>query len=137
MDKSSALERLTRFDLIRVSKLLEIAQDGIIIFAIAFYVGSALDRLFNTLKPIDEKSSDMELIGILLLQFTSIIIVAYYIRKISDVIPFFFSLTSSYNSNQKGEADWVSGLSMSIILVSVQHNFAAKLNILKARFALN
>ena len=137
MDKSSALERLTRFDLVRVSKLLEMAQDGIIVFAIAFYVGSALDRLFNTLKPNDEKSSKMELIGILLLQFIANILLAYYLKKFVDIIPFFFSLSSGYNSNQKGESEFGSNFAASIILVSVQHNFAAKLNILKARFALN
>ena len=137
MDKTFAMERLTRFDLIRVSKLLEMAQDGIIVFAIAFYVGSALDRFFNTLKPIDEKSSNMELIGILLLQFIVNIWLAYYLRKFIDIIPFFFSLSSGYNSNQKGESEFGSNFAASIILVGVQRNFISKLSILKARFALN
>ena len=137
MDKTSALERLTRFDLIRVSKLLEMAQDGIIIFAIAFYVGSALDRFFNTLKPINEKSSNMELIGILLAQFIANILLAYYLKKFVDIIPFFFSLSSAYNSNQKGESEFGSNFAASIILVSVQKSFATKLSVLKTRFALN
>lgn len=137
MDKTTALERLTRFDLIRVSKLLEIIQDAIIIFAIAFYVGSALDRFFHKLKPVDDNMSDMELVGILLAQFVSIVIVAYYIRKLVDVIPFFFSLSSQYVSNQKNEAESAAGLAMSIILISVQKNFGSKLNLLKARYTLN
>lgn len=137
MDKTTALERLTRFDLIRVSKLLEMSQDAIIIFAISFYVGSALDRFFHNLKPVDDNMSNMELIGILLAQFVSIVIVAYYIRKIVDVVPFFLSLSSQYVSNQKNEAESAAGLAMSIILVSVQKNFASKLSLLKSRFALN
>lgn len=137
MDKTTALERLTRFDLIRVSKLLEMSQDAIIIFAISFYVGSALDRFFHKLKPVDDNMSNMELIGILLAQFVSIVIVAYYIRKIVDVVPFFLSLSSQYVSNQKNEAESAAGLAMSIILVSVQKNFASKLSLLKSRFALN
>ena len=137
MDKTSALERLTRFDLIRVSKLLELVQDGVIIFALAFYVGSALDRFFNTLKPVNDNMSNMELIGILVAQLACIIIVAYYIRKIVDVIPFFFSLSSQYVSNQKGEADSAAGLAMTIVFVGIQKNFAAKIGLLKSRFALN
>ena len=137
MDKTTALERLTRFDLIRVSKLLEMVQDAIIIFALAFYVGSALDRFFHTLKPVDDNMSNMELIGILLAQFTCIVIVAYYIRKIVDVIPFFFSLSSQYVSNQKNEAESAAGLALSVIFVGVQRHFGSKLSLLKTRFALN
>lgn len=137
MEKSSALERLTRFDLIRASKLLEITQDAIIVFVIAFYLGSLLDRAFNSIKPINANMTNMELIGILLAQFASIVIVAYYIMKFVAVVPFFLSLSSQYVSGMKNEGAVGAGLALAIIFVSVQTHFSAKLSILKSRFALN
>ena len=137
MEKTSPLERLTRFDLVRASKLLEIVQDGIIVFIIAFYVGSALDRFFNSIKPVNAQMSNIELIGIVLAQFACILVLAYYIMKLVAVIPFFFSLSSQYVPGQKGEGAIGAGVAMAVIFVGVQSNFAAKLNILKSRFALN
>lgn len=137
MEKSSAVERLLRFDLVRVSKLLEMVQDGIIVFAIAFFVGSALDRAFNSIKPVNDNMSNMELVGLLLAQFSAIIIVAYYIMKVVAVIPFFFSLSSQYVSGQKNEGLIGAGLAMAVIFVGVQKHFSTKLQILKTRFALN
>lgn len=137
MEKSSALERLTRFDLIRASKLLEITQDAIIVFVIAFYLGSLLDRAFNSIKPVNANMTNMELIGILLAQFASIVIVAYYIMKFVAVVPFFLSLSSQYIPNMKGESATGAALAMAVIFVGVQTHFSAKLSILKSRFALN
>ena len=137
MEKTSPLERLTRFDLIRASKLLEIVQDGIIVFVIAFYVGSLLDRVFNNIKPVNAAMTNIELIGLILAQFACILVVAYYIMKLVAVIPFFFSLSSQYVSGQKGEGAIGAGVAMAVIFVGVQTHFASKVNILKSRFALN
>lgn len=137
MEKNSALERLTRFDLIRASKLLEITQDAIITFVIAFYIGSLLDRVFNNIKPVNENMSNTELVGIILVQFACIVIVAYYIIKIIAVVPFMFSLSSQYIPNMKGESATGAALAMAVIFVGVQTHFSAKLSILKSRFALN
>lgn len=137
MNKTSNLERLTRFDLIRASKLLEITQDAIIVFVIAFYVGSALDRAFNTIKPVNANMTNMELVGLILAQFACIVIVAYYIMKVVAVVPFMFSLSSQYVPNMKGESATGAALAMAVIFVGVQTHFNSKLAILKSRFALN
>jgi hypothetical protein len=137
MEKASALERLTRLDLIRASKLLEITQDAIITFVIAFYIGSLLDRAFNNIKPVNANMSNVELVGIILAQFACIVIVAYYIMKIIAVVPFMFSLSSQYVPNMKGESVTGASLAMAVIFVGVQTHFSAKLSILKSRFALN
>lgn len=137
MDKGKALEKLLRFDLIRASKLLEMIQGGIIIFAIAFYVGSLIDRFFNNLIVVDDNMSNAGLIGVLLGQLAVIIVTAYYIKKVSATIPFFFSLTDDYKSNMKGEANFSGGLATAIIFVSTQSSFLAKISILRKRFALN
>ena len=137
MEKTSALERLTRLDLIRASKLLEITQDAIITFVIAFYIGSLLDRAFNSIKPVNANMTNAELVGIILAQFVCIVILAYYIMKVVAVVPFFFSLSSQYIPNMKNESAVGAGMAMAVIFVGVQTHFAAKLSILKARFALN
>jgi hypothetical protein len=137
MEKNSALERLTRFDLIRASKLLEITQDAIITFVIAFYLGSLIDRAFNNIKPVNANMSNAELVGIILAQFASIVIIAYYIMKVVAVVPFMFSLSSQYVPNMKNEAATGAGMAMAVIFVGVQTHFSAKLAILKSRFALN
>jgi hypothetical protein len=128
------VERLLRFDTIRISKLLEMIQDGIIIFILAFYLGSAIDKLCGV---ANEKMTDTELWGYIILQLVINIIAIYYVRKVAEVIPFMLSLNSNYMSNKKGEVDGASGFVSSIIFVSVQKNFAAKLSLLKSRFALN
>jgi len=128
------VERLLRFDTVRISKLLEMIQDGIIIFILAFYLGSAIDRLCGV---ADEKMSNTELWGYIILQLVINIVAIYYVRKIAEVIPFMLSLTSSYISNKKGEVDAASGFVSSIIFVSIQKNFGAKLGLLKSRYALN
>ena len=128
------VERLFRFDSIRISKLLEMIQDGIIIFILAFYLGSLIDKLCGV---TDEKMSNTKLWGYVILQLVINIVVIYYIRKIAEVIPFMLSLNSGYMSNKKGEVDSASGFVSSIILISVQKNFQSKLGLLKSRYALN
>lgn len=109
-------------------------QDGIIIFILAFYLGSAIDKLCGV---VDEKMSNTELWGYIILQLVINIVAIYYVRKIAEIIPFMLSLTSNYISNKKGEVDAASGFVSSIIFVSIQKNFGAKLGLLKSRYALN
>ena len=134
MSTTDNVERLLRFDSVRISKLLEMIQDGIIIFILAFYAGSGIDKLFGV---ANDKMTDGELVGWVILQLVANIVVIYYIRKVAETIPFMFSLSNSYMSNKKGEVDAASGFVSSIIFISVQKNFQAKLALLKTRFALN
>jgi len=128
------VERLLRFDTIRLSKLLEMIQDGIIIFILAFFLGSGIDKLCGV---ANEKMSDTELWGWVILQLVINIVAIYYVRKIAEVIPFMLSLNSNYISNKKGEVDAASGFVSSIIYIGVQRNFQAKIGLLKSRYALN
>jgi hypothetical protein len=127
-------QRLIRFDRIRISKLLEIIQDGIIVFVLSFYIGSAIDRFFQK---ADDSWSNQDLILSLLAQFTLLMVAIYYIRKVAEVIPFFFSLTKEYVSNKKGEVLTGYAVATAIIFVGVQKNFLSKIELLKQRFALN
>jgi hypothetical protein len=131
--RASDVERLLRFDTIRVSKLLEEVQSAIIVFVIAFFIGSMTDRLFPIPQNV-EKISNLDLFRDLLLQLALIVVSAYYINKIAKVIPFFFSLNEKYVPSLHGESLAGAGLAMAIIFVGVQKNFQTRIGILKNRF---
>jgi hypothetical protein len=136
LEKQDSFKSLIRFDKIRASKLLELIQDGLIIFTLAFIIGSFLDKFFKINKP-DDEISNTRLVLEVVLQFSIIIVLAYYIGKIAQTIPFMLSLTSDYESNLKGEASSSAGLAMAIIFVGIQKNFLYKIGLLRKRFAFN
>lgn len=131
--RPSDVERLLRVDTVRASKLLEQIQFAVIVFIIAFIVGSMTDKLF----PIPEDPStitDFDLYKDLFLQLCLIVISAYYITKIAKVIPFFFSLSAKYVPSSHGENMAGAGLAMAIIFVGVQKNFQTRIALLKKKF---
>jgi hypothetical protein len=130
---ASDLERLLRIDTVRASKLLEQIQYAVIVFIIAFFVGSITDKLFPIRKEAG-KITDFELYRDLFLQLCLITISAYYITKIAKVIPFFFSLSDRYVPSSHGENMAGAGLAMAIIFVGVQKNFQTRIGILRTRF---
>lgn len=130
---ASKFERLIRFDTVRISKLLEMIQFAVIVFILAFFIGSATDSLFPLPKP-NEKISDFELYRDLFLQLCLIVISSYYIIKIADVIPFFFSLSDKYIPSAHGENMKGAALAMAIIFVGVQKNFQGRIALLKQKF---
>jgi hypothetical protein len=131
--RASDVERLLRVDTVRASKLLEQIQFAVIVFIIAFFVGSMVDKLFPVPKEA-EKITDFELYRDLFLQLCLITISAYYITKIAKVIPFFFSLSDKYVPSSHGENMAGANLAMVIIFVGVQKNFQTRIGILKNRF---
>jgi len=131
--RQSSFESLVRFDAVRVSKLLEQIQFAIIVFVIAFFVGSMTDKLFPITKDT-ESMHDYELWRDIFLQLALIVISAYYISKVAKLIPFFFSLTEQYIPSGHGESAAGAALAMAIIFVGVQKNFQARIAILKTRY---
>ena len=108
-------------------------QFAVIVFILAFFIGSATDSLFPLPKP-NEKISDFELYRDLFLQLCLIVISSYYIIKIADVIPFFFSLSDKYIPSAHGENMKGAALAMAIIFVDVQKNFQGRIALLKQKF---
>lgn len=128
-----ARETLFRFDKIRLSKLLELIQTGLVIFIVCLIFGSFFDNLFPIL---DDKCSNLELITQTTLHISLNIVLIYYIRKISEEIPFLFSLTDEYVSNAKGEQVLASMLMIGVIFYKPQTSFQKKLNLIQERFSL-
>lgn len=133
LEKRNSIESLLSVDTIRISKLLEQIQFAIIVFIIAFFVGSTTDKLFPIQKDF-ENISNFDLYKDLLLQLSLIVISSYYITKIVKLIPFFFKLSDQYIPSSHGESMAGAGLAMAIIFVGVQKNFQTRITILKNRF---
>jgi hypothetical protein len=131
--RASDVERLLRVDTVRVSKLLEQIQFAVIVFVIAFFIGSMTDKLFPLPKDLDN-ITNFNLYKDLFLQLCLIVISAYYITKVAKIIPFFFSLSDKYVPSSHGENMAGAGLAMAIIFVGVQKNFQTRIGILKNRF---
>lgn len=133
MERKDSIESLLRVDTIRASKLLEQIQFAVIVFIIAFFVGSYTDKLFPIKKDI-ESITDFELYKDLLLQLCLIVISSYYITKLVNIIPFFFKFSDKYIPSAHGESMAGANLAMAIIFVGVQKNFQTRITILKNRF---
>lgn len=133
MERSDSIESLLRVDTVRASKLLEQIQFAIIVFIIAFFVGSYTDKLFPVKKDV-ENITNFELYKDLLLQLCLIVISSYYITKFVKIIPFFFKLSDKYIPSAHGESMAGASLAMAIIFVGVQKNFQSRITILKNRF---
>ena len=73
---SDAVERLFRFDTVRISKLLEQIQFAVIVFFISFFIGSMTDKLFPLPKDFSQ-ISDLDLYKDLFLQLCLIVINIY------------------------------------------------------------
>ena len=127
-------ERLTRFDLIRVSKLLEQLQFSAMAFAFGIAVGIPLNDVCSVEN--DENKSNAELYFEIVLHFCFIILITYYLKKILMLIPFLFRLSPKYVPNLKGEAQHGIGLGLGIVFMSTQTNMRSKITLLKDRYMM-
>jgi hypothetical protein len=133
MERKESIESLLRVDTVRASKLLEQIQFAVIVFIIAFFVGSYTDKLFPIKKDI-QSITNFELCKDLLLQLCLIVISSYYITKLVKIIPFFFKFSDKYIPSAHGESMAGANLAMAIIFVGIQKNFQTRIAILKNRF---
>lgn len=83
------VEKLIRFDEIRIMELLESFQYGIGYIVICFFLGVGLDFIFPK---FDEKTDSMSLFAEVSLQCLALIVFVFYGRKLIKVMPFFFNL---------------------------------------------
>lgn len=130
------MERLLRFDKIRLTKLFEMIQAGGISLLLSIYIGTLLDKLCGKLFETETKLEDIssaKLIFESIVQFSLIIITAYYIGKLTSTIPLLFSLTDKYVSNQKNEVNRGVGMGTKILFFIVQKNLVIKTKELSRR----
>ena len=123
-------ERFFRLDIIRVSKLLEIAQYAVISFWFNIVVGSFLDKLFPAFNP--KKNIYLMYVEVTI-QIAFLAMLIYYIKKLLSVIPFVFALTSKYIPNLKGEMN-IGMSSAPLALIATQANLISKVKFLQSKF---
>ena len=83
--KEKALERLLRFDTIRILKITEILQYSVLAFIFSLILGPIINKIMPT---FDEKKGLIINCIETLLHISIIIIVVYYLRKFVPIFPF-------------------------------------------------
>ena len=120
------IKSLFQFDLVRLSKLLHMAENATITAIFSFFAGFGINKLFD---PKGEEEI-LEVVMKGLLQMITIIITVYYVRKLTKFIPFFLRLTSKYDPFHKssdGEGMVGAAIAMSLLLMSTQTNMRLRI----------
>ncbi|NDF03552.1 MAG: hypothetical protein EB068_00320 [Betaproteobacteria bacterium] len=92
------LASLLRVDCVRTSRLLETAQYAALYTCLCLPVGIGIDKLFELLYPKVEEGRRLTTrqllatVGVALLQVIMSAVSMLYIRKMADLVPFFFNL---------------------------------------------
>tara|TARA_Y100000389_G_C17437120_1_gene506206 strand:+ start:1557 stop:2069 length:513 start_codon:yes stop_codon:yes gene_type:complete len=147
-------ERLTRFDEIRIYKLIEIIYYCIIALILAVTIGPIAnyftpeygvsnkddDKYNNEAKIKNEtatnqpKSENTLLLALKTgLNFGLILIIAYYIYKIIRVVPFLLNFSNKYISSLKNENEAGLGFIIGIILYGSQNKMKKNISELEQR----
>lgn len=122
--KPNNLERLLRFDEIRLLKLLEIIQYSIVALFIGLFAGESYNHLLPNVKQTQiHNMADFSYVTLMLILFFSgIVVILYYIKKIIELVPFLFSfLSKKYVSNKKNEAIIGVTVALAFIFGKTQH----------------
>jgi|TARA_B110001454_G_C12593854_1_gene381417 hypothetical protein len=129
MSYKSELRSILRFDMIRLLKLLEIAQFTILAALSAMLLGPVINE-----KSPNVTDNNIAILFIeVLVEIGFLGIFIYYIRKIILLIPFFFSwVTKKYIHNRKGSALLAIGVGMGLIFNRTQTKLFKKIGILSS-----
>lgn len=123
------LKSLTRFDIIRMSQLLEILQYSVLYAFVAGIAGLLLERIFP--EPDRSKSNYQILIEVLLQCMMSALAV-FYVRKIVKVFPFILEEGKYYKTHVVDEYN--GEIMIAIVFVGIQKNLLTKIDILRERY---
>ena len=95
------LEKLTRFDKIRLLKLLEMTQYSLLAFFIGLILGHTLD---SVLPESDNKKTTSRIVSEVILNIFGIVLSVYYIKKSLVLFPFLLSGIKGYEPSKKNES---------------------------------
>ena len=137
---------IVAFDSIRLLKLLEFSQYGILGFTLGFLLGGFMnDYLLIEYKEtnyVDETytrkvyNRNPQLWLHIFWDVSMIVIATYYIKKISDLFPFLFSfINKKYIVGRKGEDIIGFTLGLGFIYTRKLDNFIQKMNLLMGKLS--
>lgn len=129
-DFKTQFDKLTRFDLVRISKLLEMTQVAIVVSIFCFGFGILADVI---LPPPDESRSTFAIVVETWFQMAMVVLAVYYARKVAFLVPFIFRLTDSYIPSRHGEAAVGVAAATSLVMYSSQVRLRERLNIIRKR----
>lgn len=122
-------DRVFKFDIIRILKIMEISQYSIISFLISLLIGKYINDLFDH---YDEHKYYIKLLYELILHVFILTVATYYIRKISLAIPFILKPLIDYQKikyipSKKGESILGVALGISYVFMATQTNLINKI----------
>jgi len=91
---------LFEFGHIRFEKLLDLAQSSVEVGVFSLLIASIFNKLSFILQENDAK---IIIFAKILIEMIIIVILIYYIRKVTNIIPFMFHYTDKYKLNWKSK----------------------------------
>ena len=124
------VDKLFRFDAIRINELFETFQYTIIYAVTSFFAGLGINSMFPE---YNEKTPTLNLVLEILGELCTIIIAIFYMRKINKLVPFFllFANTKSYIPYQTTEYN--GEITISLVFVAMQFRLLKKIGLLGER----
>jgi len=122
------LQKLFSFDLIRISKLLELIQYTVLYSILTIPLSILVENVF----PAEDKDKSSLLIFVeIVIQMVILTLLVFYIQKIVKLIPFMFPLTKNYKPHQSFEYN--GEITIGFIFIGTQLNIMDKIDILTER----
>jgi len=131
MNKTYFKERLNKllsFDLIRISKLLELIQYTVLYTILTLPLSILVENIFPA---EDRDKSNWIIIFEIIFQMVILAIVVFYIQKIVKLIPFLFPLVKNYEAHKIFE--YHGEITIGFIFIGSQINIVDKIEILSER----
>ena len=121
-------DKLLAADKIRLSKLLEILQYGLLYSIVSLFIGYHINKLFPEFEEKQNDKNKKKLIIEVILQSLLAAYSVFYIRKFVKLFPFAFSLSEHYRPSETNEYD--GEIIIAIIFVATQTKIAHKIEYL-------
>lgn len=128
------VQKLIRFDKIRLLRILETVVYTIVYVLISFVIGTFIDQWFPN---ADETKSSAALMFEVIAQIVFLVITFFYLHKLVRIIPLhkvftLFDSSSDYHFGKQSES--FGSVAISIVFMSTQSSIGSKLDILSRRF---
>ena len=124
------LERLLRFDKVRILKILEITQYSILAFFIGMFIGDYLDK---KLPDNDINDSKFKIVLDVLFNLFIVVVAVYYIQKIIALFPFILGKFKGYEPSKKNESLIGITIGMGLIFNITQRKLYKNVHLLTGR----
>jgi len=143
------VESLFAFDCVRLSRILETAEYAVLFGILALFAGFGIDWVFRpmypkpskTLKgcPDEEKGytwgQTLQVVGVLLLQVMVSAVLVIYIRKLGEVVPFFFEFCPSKYVPHWKVKEVEGEIAIALVYVGIQTSLIDALATLRKSYA--